>query len=779
MTRLGLQLTLRSGREALVRLILTAVAVAIGVTVLLAVFADYHAFQVTSRRPSWESTQATQGPVTSTANVELWNYSETIYKGQFIEVLDVAALGPRAPVVPGISKLPGPGQFFASPALATLLHSVPSTELGARFPGSQIGEIGQAALSGPQDLVAIVGYSPARLAALPNTIRVTRIATAAQLQGTTNLYRLAFRLGAIAILFPLLILITTATRLSAARREERYAAIRLAGGTPRQIGVIASVDATVAAVLGTLLGFGLFQLVRPAIATIAFSGAQFFPSYVTPTIWGYVAMLVLVPVGAAAASLVSLRRVQISPLGVARRTTPPAPSLWRVIPLLVGIPLFVFPVATHANDPHRIPLAPVWIGFLLVMVGLVLGGPWLTMQAARVMAKGSGRASPLLAARRLGDNPKAAFRSVSGLVLAVFVGTAIAVLAPAVNAAQSPTGDASLTNVLRAQYVPELSPRAAAGLFGELNAIRGASVLPIYANPAFPANVNLPPSPPDGGTGGKVIGRSGPGSGPSPGSSGSSYDSVIGCSSLERLPVLGTCPAGAADALLNAQTLFSDNPLFVYRSLPLVGPRTPAGPHTLAVLPLNALLIKVNDAATLERVRTVLTRFDATVPLGDVKAVGLSAWQMGQLEPETFGEVAQIRNNDDTNIERVVFAMLALTLLIAGCSLAVTVGGSIVERKRPFTLLRVSGAAASTLRRVVLLEALLPLFAASVVAAVVGVAVARPLVAALLPRYAHVAFPGPAYYLTLGAGLLVAVGVIMLTLPLLGRVTQPEKVRFE
>src|SRR5207344_420429 len=120
--------------------------------------------------------------------------------------------------------------------------------------------------------------------------RVSHIATGAQLQGTTNLYRLAFRLGAIAILFPLLILISTATRLSAARREERYAAIRLAGGTPGQIDVIASVDATVAALLGTLLGFGLFQLVRPAIATISFSGARFFPSYVTPTIWGYVAM---------------------------------------------------------------------------------------------------------------------------------------------------------------------------------------------------------------------------------------------------------------------------------------------------------------------------------------------------------------------------------------------------------------------------------------------------------------------------------------------------------
>jgi hypothetical protein len=447
--------------------------------------------------------------------------------------------------------------------------------------------------------------------------------------------------------------------------------------------------------------------------------------------------------------------------------------------LLVGIPLFLYPVATHAHDPEQIPLAPVWIGFLLIMVGLVLAGPWLTMQAARVLAKRSSGASPLLAARRLGDNPKAAFRSVSGLVLAVFVGTAIAVLAPALNAAQSPTGDASLTNVIRAQYLPELPSKAAASLVGDLNAIPGVSVLPIYANPAFATD--QPPPPPNGGSGGQVIGAGGSGSGPGPSLSagGSSYDSVIGCSSLERLRVLGTCPPGATAALLGAQNLFTDNPLFVYRSLPLVGPRTPSGPHSLAGLPLNALLVKTNDAATLERVRTFLTRYDATVPMGGVKASDLTAWQMGQLEPETFGEVAQIRNNDDTNVERVVFAVLALTLLIAGCSLAVTVGGSIVERKRPFTLLRVSGAPASTLRRVVLLEALLPLLAASVVAAVVGVAVARPLVAALLPRYTHIAFPGPTYYLTLGAGLLVAFGVILLTLPLLGRVTQPEKVRFE
>src|SRR5260370_35432665 len=87
---------------------------------------------------------------------------------------------------------------------------------------------------------------------------------------------------------------------------------------------------------------------------------------------------------------------------------------------------------------------------------------------------------------------------------------------------------------------------------------------------------------------------------------------------------------------------------------------------------------------------------------------------MGSLEPETFGEVAQIRNNDASNTERMILVLLGLTVLVAGCSLAVTVGGSLVERKRQFTLLRVSGTPRSVPTKVVLRESVPPLVTASV-----------------------------------------------------------------
>ncbi|HTT88223.1 MAG TPA: FtsX-like permease family protein [Acidimicrobiales bacterium] len=97
-------------------------------------------------------------------------------------------------------------------------------------------------------------------------------------------------------------------------------------------------------------------------------------------------------------------------------------------------------------------------------------------------------------------------------------------------------------------------------------------------------------------------------------------------------------------------------------------------------------------------------------------------------------------------------------MLVAACSLAVTAGGSIVERKRPFTLLRLSGAPGRTLYRVILLESLLPLVTASLVAAATGMGVAIPLVKALpkLRNEPKLALPGPVYYVAMGAGLLVA-----------------------
>ena len=115
MFRLGLQLTLRSGREGLVRLLITAAAVAVGVALLLGVLAEFHAFQANANQPCWSCTQGAPVPGTLPAHGELWNNSVDFYQGQTVSRLDVAALGPGAPVPPGIAQLPPRGRLLRLP----------------------------------------------------------------------------------------------------------------------------------------------------------------------------------------------------------------------------------------------------------------------------------------------------------------------------------------------------------------------------------------------------------------------------------------------------------------------------------------------------------------------------------------------------------------------------------------------------------------------------------------------------------------------------------------
>src|SRR5215468_219576 len=369
MIRLGMQLTLRSGREALARLVITAAAVAVGVALLLGVLAEFHAFQANANQACWSCTTGAPVPSPLPSHGELWNNSVDFYRGQTITRLDVAALGPDAPVLPGIAHLPGPGQYYASPAMAALLRTVPADQLGDRFPGHMVGTIGDSALNGANDLVIYIGYTPAGLSAVPGLTEakggvipgiqwVTKISTAPAPEVFTPFFRYAFGVGVLAVLFPMLVLISTATRLAAARREERFAALRLVGGTPGDIRIVATIEAMISAFLGAVLGTVIFLLVRPALAGSALVGTQYFESDLTPTAAGYVAMLVGVPIAAAIAALVSLRRVQISPLGVTRRAMPKPPTYWRLIMLVIGVGVFVYGLSRTTRDGIGGPAYP-------------------------------------------------------------------------------------------------------------------------------------------------------------------------------------------------------------------------------------------------------------------------------------------------------------------------------------------------------------------------------------------------------------------------------------
>jgi hypothetical protein len=748
--RLGLRLALNSGREALTRLIVTTLAVAAGVALLLGVLAEFHAFQADSNRACWECTQGSALPGTLSSHGEAWNYNVDFYQGQTIERLDVAAFGPDAPVPPAISRLPGPGQYLASPALAQLIRTLPPDQLGDRFPGTLVGTIGDAALTGPEELAAYVGYTPSALAKVPGTQWVTAIGTSPGPEVFTPYFRYAFGVGVLAVLFPVLILISTATRLAAARREERFAALRLVGATPGDVSVLASVDSVASALLGAIIGIGVFLAIQSELAGATLTGTRYFADTVTPTIWGYVALLVAVPVASAIASLLALGRVRISPLGVTRRMAPVPPSRWRLAPLIVGVILFVVGTVTTSHSKIGVASYP---GLLIVMIGLVIGGPWLTTALARWCGRTlGGSASGLLASRRLADDPRAAFRAVRGLVLAVFLGTIVGTLVPLLASLIATPNSAALGNVLLDNFyqiepgtLPAagisgmtpvgLTPQAGATLVSGLRTLGGTTVYPLYSL------------------------------------SQGNYIGVVSCSALRQLAVLGQCAPGEPAVYVNDNSLISsDNPHD--STAAFVSAANPAYTGSLTQLPLQAVLVRVNGPATLERARTYLA---IHAPPQVSARPGVAAAN----PPRTYREAVAIRSGRAGVMQRLVYFAVALTILVAGCSLAVSIGGGLVDRKRPFTLLRVSGTPLGTLYRVVLLEAVLPLVGGAVAAAALAYGMSVLAVVRIAPAGTAVPLLAGTYYATVGAGLVLALAVIAITLPLLGRMTTPASARFE
>ncbi|MFJ4674778.1 FtsX-like permease family protein [Kitasatospora sp. NPDC088783] len=778
MIRLGLRLAVSGGREALTRLLVTAVAVAVGVGLLLTTLAAVNAVHAQNDRYAWLNTGLTAAPAdreaagtadadtgaadTGTSGADAaggdaaggdpdrnapmwWLTRRDSFQGREIGRVDVALTGASAALAPGVDRMPADGEYYLSPALAELVDATPPEQLGDRFPGHRIGVLGKDALPAPDSLVALVGRTPQALQELAGAALVDRVATtppdrcADCVVGIkSDGIALVLTVATGALVLPVLILIGTATRLTATRRERRFAAMRLVGATPRQVSAVSAVEAVLAAAAGVLLGFLPHLAVRGPVADLALSGDRFFPSDLTLTPLQLAGVALGVPLAAAVAARIALRRVRISPLGVSRRATPKPPRAWRVLPLLAGLAELAVFLLRHPSSVEG-QTRGYLSAFALIVLGLVLSGPWLTGRAAALLARRTRRPAALIAARRLADDPTAGFRAVSGLVLALLVMTATVGIITAMTAERGrPEGgrpfDHVLTDELGNGYAPDGRPVAPGrpappGLLDRLSAIPGVHGA-LLVHPV-PGAVRV--------------------------GDGEERDvaQAVDCRRLDAVRVFGHCAPGAATAYVpNVWAGRRDH----------TGDEWPAAPYTAeqaAALPVVRVVVGTDGSqAAVERARTVV---DAAYP-----AVRQSL---------TLAEERKLSGSELASYRQLADVVILATFPIAGCSLAVGAAGALGERRRPFSLLRLSGVPLPVLRRVVLMESAVPLLVVSAVAIGVGLLAADLFLRSQLEYTLHALDAD--YYLVVAAGLGAALAVIGATLPLLRRITGPEAARNE
>ncbi len=729
MIALGLRFSLSGGREAGARLVFTALGVAVCVTLLLFTLSGFNGISAKQARETWLLRTSIHNRVPSvdetTSDPLWWRLVYDSYGRRPLLRLEIAATGVRAPRLPGVARLPQVGEYYVSPALAQLIAATPSDILRARFPGRQVGIIAEPGLPAPDSLLAVIGREPAQLSDQSGAIEVRSVETALPEHNYSIFLRVVLGIGAAGLLVPVLVFVATAALLAAARREERFAALRLVGATPSQVNLIAAVESGFGAVAGTAAGFLCFWLLRPLVARIPFTGDPFFPGDLTLGWLAIASVAVGVPLIAMLASMVTMRRVHISPLGVTRRVTPEPPHPRRLVLVVLGLGVLA---AAHFLTES---IASVWVlvaAFVLMIVGLMVAGPWLTMVGARLLTKVAKHGATLIASRRLSDNPGRAFRAISGLILTVFVGTVfVGVVGTAINTRGAALDPISLPPGAVSQWCdgyPEggLPPADANNLLAHVMSLQGVrSVVPVRA-------------PIDQVNGDK--------------------HGLVAATDWCRLPTLDA-PHGRGDVVsVDIDALLSGH---------LHSERSEAGPAPaggLSSRPLRALIV-VTDGhqESIERVRTAL---QAVLPAA----------------PPAF-TASQLDTGDQqlTVLQRMVDVGIVLSLIIAGCSLAVSVASSLIERRRSFTLLRLAGMPFAHLRRVVVLEAAVPLVSAALASAGTGF-LAADLILRTTGDYG-VSLPPISYFLIIGGGLAAALGVVCATLPLLRRLTEVRAVRME
>lgn len=738
----------KSGRQSAGRLALTALAIAVGVALLLSFVAGVNGIQARVQRSEWlqllysgpvasEAARQAQTPIEGVAPLKVGVLPRSAlmtWRDQPIRDVAMAKAGPNAPSFPGLAT-PAPGEYYVSPGLDKVMRDHPEDGLAQRFGQRSLGVIPEEYVSSPDALEVIRGLTVADLSTRATSqasqrLDITKTKSVIDLytttpSGSTQLaYRdpvtpVALAFGATILLFPIVMFVAVATQLGSTQREQRYAALRLVGATRRQVNQVLLLESLAATIVGIILGSLAFLALGGALESVRFAGERFWPSDLSLYPYQY-ALMVAATIGLSLlANWWAMRKVRTSPLGVARRIRlHKRPRAWRIIPLAAGLAFFAW-LATEAggrwvrsDNQSLVAIMLTLAALVLVMMGLLLAGPWLTRVLSGLMARFTGRATTLIASKRIAGQSRQVFRSVSGVVLALFAGSFYLAAVSNVDTIEA----RSIQNNGYQQLKRTAVLVAGQGLSDQLLAKVKAQAYVRTASQHYQR------------------------------SDSTGINAAITCQDLGRYTTR-QCPDGttAGYAVID----FSAGPVQAVTTT-----------QSLEGYTMPIYLVDLTDPDKLDQLRSLLaiqagpTSHTITLKSGD------------QARRPLINPVVK-------DLAAITYVGIAVTLFVAVASLVVSTIGGLLERRKALFTLRLGGMTLGQMRRMVMIESLIPLVTVSVLAAGTGVWIATVFLQ-VFSSTVRVNL-SPAYFAIVAGSLALAVVGIMATLSILRRLTSLEQ----
>lgn len=236
-------------------------------------------------------------------------------------------------------------------------------------------------------------------------------------------YRMLAVLATVFLVVPAISLGVASAKLSARRQDERLSTLSLLGASTHTIRLVSVAEPFVPASIGILAGIGGYFALAYPLSFLVFTGAPLGYAALMMPAWllgAVVAGLLLVCL---LASLLGLRKIAVSPLGVRTRSLARKFPLARIITVIVLVVAMVaaLKLSLDRGQPTMVFVIQsiIVLGIALLLINVI--GVLIMRIHAFISGRMARTPTQMIAASMIADAPSQYWRRVAGLAMITFV----------------------------------------------------------------------------------------------------------------------------------------------------------------------------------------------------------------------------------------------------------------------------------------------------------------------------------------------------------------------